>query len=132
MPRAPAPTSSAGWPMNTSVPLQRSFRPTSTRAVPIQTGHVNVMAAGVHDADFLIALVAHADLAGVGQAVRSVTGRASMSVRTSTVGPGPFLKTPTMPWPPTFSVTSKPRAAQLLGQTGRGLLLVVGQLGMAV
>ena len=33
-----------------------------------------------------------------------------MSVRTSTVGPSPFLNTPTMPVPPTFSVTSKPNA----------------------
>ena len=34
--RAPVPISSAGWPMNTSVPDQRSFMAASTRAVPIQ------------------------------------------------------------------------------------------------
>ena len=33
-----------------------------------------------------------------------------MSVRTSTVGPGPFRSTPTTPIRPTFSVTSMPSA----------------------
>ena len=33
---APAPTSSAGWAMNISVPLHRSFRPSSVFAVPTQ------------------------------------------------------------------------------------------------
>jgi hypothetical protein len=37
-------------------------------------------------------------------------GSASSSVRTSTVGPGPFLKIATTPVFPTFSVTWKPMA----------------------
>ena len=47
-----------------------------------------------------------------------------MSVRTSTVGPSPFLRTPTTPWPPTFSVTSKPTSFSSFGQpSGRGDLV---------
>jgi hypothetical protein len=37
-----------------------------------------------------------------------------MSVRTSTVGPGPLRSTPTTPIRPTFSVTSMPTARNSL------------------
>ena len=37
-----------------------------------------------------------------------------------------------MPWPPIFSVTSKPSAVQFLGEPGGGFLLLVGQFRMRV
>ncbi len=55
-----------------------------------------------------------------------------MSVRTSTVGPSPFLNTPTTPVPPTFSVTSKPSVLQLLGQSSGRVDLVLRQFGVGV
>ena len=55
-----------------------------------------------------------------------------MSVRTSTVGPSPFLRTPTTPVPPTFSVTSKPKCLQLLGHARGRVDLVQRQLRVGV
>ena len=43
-----------------------------------------------------------------GRPVASATGSASMSARSSAVGPGPLRSTPTTPVPPTPSVVSNP------------------------
>jgi hypothetical protein len=45
-----------------------------------------------------------------GRPVSSLTGSASMSARSITVGPSPFFSSPTTPVPPTPSVTSNPAA----------------------
>ena len=55
-----------------------------------------------------------------------------MSVRTSTVGPLPFSKTPTTPVPPTFSVTSKPSSVSSRGQPRGRLDLAQRQFRVGV
>ena len=55
-----------------------------------------------------------------------------MSVRTSTTGPAPFLRTPTTPSLPTPVVTAGTRLRQLLGDPLRRFVLLVGKLGMSV
>jgi hypothetical protein len=73
-----------------------------------------------------VALLANARL------VFSRTGSASISVRSITVGPGPFFRIATTPVPPTPVVTSKPSLLGELGQLGRGLVLVEPEFRVAV
>ncbi len=105
---APRPRSSAGWPIITSVPRQRSLMPASTRAVPTKIDmwaswpQACITPTSRPSSSFARAALAY------GRPVASVTGSASMSVRTRSVGPAPLRRTPTTPHPPTRSVTSNP------------------------
>ena len=65
MARAPRTRSSAGCPIMTSVPRQRSLPRASKVAAPTQRRHVDVVSAGVHDRHRRAALVLRGDLAGV-------------------------------------------------------------------
>ena len=107
---APAPFSSAGCPTITSVPRQLPFARARSVAAPVQAvmwrswPQACMTGIGEPSSPFPVARLAN------GSPVRSSTGRASRSVRSITTGPSPFRRTPTIPAPPTPSVTSNPRA----------------------
>ena len=88
MASAPLTTSSAGWPISITVPCHLLFNSDSTFAVPRSV----VMWMSCPQACITPALwLTYAT------PVCSVTGSASMSLRTSTVGPAPFFITATTP-----------------------------------
>jgi hypothetical protein len=120
--RAPA-TILGRWATKTIVPDQRRTATSSRRAD--EAGHVRrartrTAGRGPRGPDDRGA--------GVKTPVVPFSGSASMSVRTSTVGPCPLRNTPTTPIRPTFSVTSMP-TPQLL-RDRRGVRLHERQLGM--
>ena len=105
---APPTVSSAGWPTITSVPCHLSFACASSVAAPTHevmcTSWPQACITGtVSPASFFVVT-----LLAKGRPVFSGTGSASRSVRSITVGPGPFFRTPTTPVLPTPVVTSKP------------------------
>lgn len=70
-----------------------------------QPGGVGIMAAGVDHRNFGAIGEALRPAGGAGQPVASSTEFESISARNQSVGPGPFLKTPTTPVLPTPAVT---------------------------
>ncbi|MGY4650700.1 hypothetical protein ACVWWN_004496 [Mycobacterium sp. URHB0021] len=73
---------------------------------PEQRGDVYVVSAGMHDR-YLVAIgVGGLHGADESSPVASFTGQASMSARSSTVGPGPLRSTPITPVPPMLPWTS--------------------------
>ena len=105
---APAFTSSAGCPIMTRVPDQRSFIAAIRRAVPIQADMCvscpQACITGVSCPSMPTAFT----LLAKGRPVCSATGSASMSARSITTGPGPLRIMATTPCPPTPVVTSNP------------------------
>ena len=107
---APAATSSAGWKTAISVPCQAFLSAASNALAPAsQVTCMSWPQACITGVSFPSASVAVTVLA-YGRPVSSLTGSASMSARSITVGPSPFFSSPTTPVPPTPSVTSNPAA----------------------
>lgn len=88
-----------------------------------QHGGVRVVSAGVHDPSMVDAY---------GRPESSVTGSASMSARTSTVRPGPFASTPTLPVPPTPSRAVDAFGTERRADPGGGPVFGSRQLRMRV
>ena len=103
---APEMISSAGWPTSISVPCQRSRFFAISSALPAQAAmcrscpHMCATGTDSPASFFVRAVLANA------RPVFSSIGSASSSVRSMTTGPGPFLRSATMPVPPTPVVTS--------------------------
>ena len=111
--------SSAGWKTAISVPCQASLSAARARRAR-QPGHVHVMAAGVHHRRLVPSHRSPSPCWHTAAPSASLTGSASMSARSITVGPSPFFSSPTTPVPPTPSVTSNRRRVQpLRGQCRR-------------
>ncbi|GAA3336403.1 hypothetical protein GCM10020358_08440 [Amorphoplanes nipponensis] len=96
---APAAVSSAGWKSAMNVPRQAARSPLSSAAAPSR----QVMWTSCPQACETPTVAPDSSTAvtfdAYGSAVSSVTGRASMSARTSTVRPPPLVRTPTTPPP---------------------------------
>ena len=103
---APSPSSSAGCTTSRSRPDQVSRA--SARTVAAPSNQVTCMSCPQAWATPTVAPSGSTPVAvdAYGSPVSSVTGRASMSARSSTVGPGPLSSTATTPVRPTPSVTS--------------------------
>ena len=105
---APWLVSSPGWATMTRVPDHEVRIATSRRAVPTQAViWVSWPQACMIPVSRPSRVVPRTRLAK-GRPVRSSTGSASMSARSSNTGPGPFSITATTPVPPTPVVTVKP------------------------
>ena len=112
------------------VPVAAGVR--EQRGRPEQAGDVDVVPAGVHHRHLVAVQVPGGHGARVRQPVRSLTGSASMSARSSTVGPSPLRSTPTTPVPPMPSCTSIPERAEPLGDARRPCAAPGGTFGMLV
>ena len=110
MSRAPLPRSSAGCKIITNVPDHLSFIEVNACAVPTQLVMWVSWPQACITPDSMPSSVVARTFEAKGKPVCSTTGRPSISARIITTGPGPFLSTATTPVPPTFSVTSKPKA----------------------
>ena len=116
--------------MKTSVPRQLSFmcRQHAGRADP--AGHVHVMAASVHDADFVAILVARPHLAGVREA-GLLDDRQGVHVGADQDGgPGAVLDDADDAVAADFGGHLETEGIQLLGQSCSRLFLFVGKFGM--
>ena len=106
--RAPCTVSSAGWPIISTVPRQRSFIRARSVAAPVQPAMCTSCPQACITGTVCPAGLTPVAVLAYGNPVFSSTGSASSSVRRSTVGPFPLRSTPTTPVPPTPVVTSYP------------------------
>jgi hypothetical protein len=104
---APEPRASAGWNSTINVPLYLSLSLIRISAavrrhvICISWPHACITGRMTPSVSSIVTLLEY------GRPVSSKIGRASMSARTKVVLPGPFLRTPTRPWPPILVVISK-------------------------